>query len=100
MSTTPSDRPAALRSDPFSQLPPHIAAQYAYLRRSADLAETIADLILLARDFVRAMTRALIGGYTLAAPRPANTDIKSAPLVPSMERPAKAANSDATPRIA
>lgn len=100
MLTTPSDRQAALRSDPFSQLPPHIAAQYAYLRRSAALAETIADLILLARDFVRAIARAMISGHTLAAPRPANTDIKAAPLVPPVERSAKPANSDAAPRIA
>jgi hypothetical protein len=100
MSTTPSDRPTALRSDPFSQLPPHIAVQYAYLRRSAALAESLAEMILLARDFVRAIARALISGHTLAAPRPANTDIKSAPLVTPADRPAKAANSDAAPRTA
>lgn len=86
------------RVDPLSQLPPHIAVQYAYLRRTAELAEAFADTILLARDFVRAITRALTG-RTAA---PANLATKASPLPNVMERPvAKAANNNpATPRIA
>jgi hypothetical protein len=95
-----SDRRLAARTDPFSQLPPHIAVQYAYLRRAASFAEALADLIILARDYVRAMTAA-ISGRKPALPAPANSDAKSSPLMPAITRPsAKAANSDPAPRIA
>ena len=99
MTMTPSDRAAALRSDPFSQLPPHVAVQYAYLRRTAALAETLADLIVLARDFVRTVTGAIVGRGTL--PAPANSDAKVEPLAPSLTHPAAtAANNDRSPRTA
>jgi hypothetical protein len=94
-----SDRRRADRVDPFSQLPPHIAIQYAYLRRTASLAETLADLILLARDYVRAVT-GILTGRALALPTPANSDAKSAPVLPIARSPAKPANSDPAPRIA
>ena len=95
-----SDRRIAARTDPFSQLPPHIAIQYAYLRRAASFAETLADLILLARDYVRALT-GIVTGRGPALPVPANSDARTAPLVPTIKHPAaKAANSDPSPRIA
>lgn len=94
-----SDRRRAARTDPFSQLPPHIAIQYAYLRRTAALAETLADLILLARDYVRVMT-GIVTGRKLALPTPANSDAKSAPVMPVARSAATAANSDKSPRIA
>lgn len=95
-----SDRRLAARTDPFSQLPPHIAVQYAYLRRAASFAEALADLIILARDYVRVVTGALTGRRP-ALPAPANSDTKTAALMPTLTRPsAKAANSDPSPRIA
>lgn len=94
-----SDRRPAARTDPFAHLPPHIAIQYAHLRRTAALAETFADLILLARDYVHAVTR-ILTGRKLALPMPANSDTKSAPVMPVARSTAKAANSDPSPRIA
>lgn len=95
-----ADRRITARTDPFSQLPPHIAIQYAYLRRTAALAEALADLIILARDYVRMVTAALTGRKP-ALPAPANSDTKSVPLMAAVDRPsARAANSDPSPRIA
>jgi hypothetical protein len=95
-----SDRRLSARTDPFSQLPPHIAVQYAYLRRAASLAEALADLIILARDYMRTVT-AVLTGRRPALPAPANSDTKSAPLMAAIDRAStKAANSDPAPRIA